>query len=102
MPTRHRAVRVPVDLGVVVAVQVDEAGRDDQPRRIEDLGPCRVVDAADLGDAAAGDADIGDDPRQARPVDHGAVLDHDVIHGEPPVMCVSPAGILRRQTIVSK
>ena len=33
VPAGDRAVRVPADLGVVVGVQVDEAGRDDQARR---------------------------------------------------------------------
>ena len=36
VPAGDRAVRVPADLGVVVGVQVDEAGRDDQPVGVDD------------------------------------------------------------------
>ena len=60
-----------------MGVAVDKAGRDDLAVGIDHaLG--RRADAADLDDLAAGDADIGAVARQARAVDHGAVLDEQV------------------------
>ena len=59
VPARDRAPRVPLDLRVVVGVQVDEAGRDDQAVRVEHALGARLVDAPDLRDPAAADADVG-------------------------------------------
>ena len=76
------AVRVPVHLRVVVRVQVDEAGRHDEPLGIEDARPLLVVDAPDRGDQPVLDADVGAEARRAQPVDHGAAADDGVEHGE--------------------
>ena len=74
---RRHAVR-PDGLAVVVGVQVDEAGRDQQAGRV-DL-PCRVaVDGADRGDDAVGDRDVADERLAAEAVDDGAVADDQVV-----------------------
>ena len=62
-------------------VHVDEAGADEEAARVDHaLG--RLVDAADLGDPAARDADVGAVPGIAGAVDHTAASDQDVEHAE--------------------
>ena len=46
-----------MDLGVVVGVEVDEAGRDDAVAGVEYARAFRVVDPTDLGHAAVLDTD---------------------------------------------
>ena len=70
--------RVPADLRVVMRVRVDKAGRDDSAGRIDDFRRA-VADPADLGDLAILDRDIGLAPLRAGAVDHGAVLDQQIV-----------------------
>ena len=73
--------RVHEQLEVGVRVHVDEAGADEEAARVDHaLGG--VVDATDLGDPAARDADVGAVPGIAGAVDHTAASDQDVEHAE--------------------
>src|SRR5262249_24538626 len=63
---------------VVVSVRIDEARRDDQPVRV-DGAPGAFRDLADLGDLAVGDGDVGPIARRTGSIDHGAVLDDEVV-----------------------
>src|SRR5439155_5323265 len=71
VPARQRAVRVPVDLGVVVGVEVDEAGGDDAAVGVEHPLGVLGVEAPDTGHAAVADAEVGPPARHP-----GAVDDH--------------------------
>ena len=62
-------------------VGVDEAGAHDLAGRVDDLLRGRVAEPPDRGDAVAGDADIGLEPRQPGPVHDATVADEDVEHG---------------------
>ena len=68
-----------------MGVQVDEAGRDEQPGRV-DLPGRLTVDRADRGDHPVGDRDIADEGLAAEAVDDGAVADHmsNVVAGATP------------------
>ena len=58
-------------------------GRDDVALGV-DLSRAPLADAADEGDAVADDADVGPVRAEARPVDHGAVADHQVVRHAAP------------------
>ena len=65
-------------------VRVDKARGDDAAPGLDDLASA-VPDLADLGDPAVHDRDIGLTPRCAGAVDHGAVLDQQIIgHRQAP------------------
>ncbi len=72
------AQRIPGDLRVVMAMIVDKARRDDQPRGI-DRAPGRPRQFADLDDLAVLDRDVGAEGRPAGAVDNAPVLDQEVI-----------------------
>src|SRR6266852_5080223 len=59
VPARHRAVRVPEELGVIMGVQIDEAGRDVKSARVDHLFGLMRLKVAELGDLAVLDPDIG-------------------------------------------
>ena len=65
VPARRGQVRVPCGLPVEVGVHVDEAGRDEQPVRV-DGAPAARVDRADRDDHAIVDGDIGPARRARR------------------------------------
>jgi hypothetical protein len=77
---------VPADLTVVVRVDVDEAGRDDLPGRVDRLGRIAFQRGAsrpaatNLHDLAVPDGHIGLEPVRARPVDNGSACDLEVEH----------------------
>ena len=79
MVARTTAQRIPHDLRIHVGVTVDEAGETISPSASM-VRRRRVGDAADLGDAASGDADVGDEALAARAVDDGAAA-HQKIQG---------------------
>src|SRR5438445_1061268 len=60
-------------------MRVDEAGRDDQPGRVERL-PGVLVDLADGHDAAVAHADVALPSQCPRPVDEGGAADRMVEH----------------------
>ena len=89
---RRRERGVPEDLRVVVRVDVDEAGCDDVPARVE--LPLAVEVGADGRDLAVRDRDVGARAGRARAVDDGATLDDEI--GGHGVSCrEEPAGISR-------
>jgi hypothetical protein len=65
-----------------VGLDVDEAGRDDEPRRVDAGGRPRVGEragGADPPDAVADDADVTPEPRIAGAVDDLAAGEDDVV-----------------------
>ncbi len=76
---RGRQRRVPERLRVVVRVDVDEARRDREARRIDGLFG-RLGHLADRDDLTVPDADVGAAPRPPRSVDDLATSDHTVEH----------------------
>ena len=79
VPRSGRRGRVPVQLRVVVGVDVDEARRDGQTVGVDDLARLdRVAERADLGDAAVVHCDIRGACRPARPVHDGAAPDEEI------------------------
>ena len=66
------------DQRLAVAVQVDEAGRDDEAGGV-DLALRRAQIGADGGDGAAGDRHIADLVEAGFGVDHAAISDQQVV-----------------------
>ena len=54
VPTRRSEVRVPRDLAIIMSMDIDEAGRDEESGRV-DFAPTRTSLTADTGDLAAVD-----------------------------------------------
>ncbi len=77
MQRRRAGSRIPEQLGVVVRVQVDESGRDDEAIGV-DRARRRIVDVADLDNAAVANRDVGPARLRTGAVDDGAVPDDDV------------------------
>jgi hypothetical protein len=77
VPRRGGRRRVPVQLRVVVRVDVDEARRHGQAVGIELFG-APLVDPTDLGDAPVAHGDVGREGGQARPVDDPPAPDDEV------------------------
>ena len=72
-------MRVPEHLGVIVGVQVDEAGGDDQAGGIDLFIGLPRGNAPDRGDQASRDADVAPVPGGAGAVHDHAVADHLVV-----------------------
>ena len=70
---------IPEELGVVVGVDVDEAGSDHEATGV-DGATGALVDLAHGDDAAVAHADVGHPPWRSRPVDQRAALDENVEH----------------------
>jgi hypothetical protein len=75
---RGRGDRVPVELHVVVGVDVDEARRHDQAVRVDDA-PCFAFDTADRADPPVAHRDVRGEAGQAGAVDDLAAADHEVV-----------------------
>ncbi len=77
---------------VGVRVQVDEAGRDDQPARVDFVRRGRrgrIAGHDQRGDLAGGDRNVGGESCRAAAVDYRAVADYQVVfHGAPIVAFV--------------
>ena len=72
-----------------MGVDVHEAGRDDGAGGV-DLLRALAGNAADLGNAAAADADVCVAARRAGAVDDGAPTDHEVMaHGCSPCLVLN-------------
>ena len=78
MPARNRAPRIPSDLGVVVGVQIDEAGRDNQSISIDDPFGETLRPTPELRDLAVFDPDVAAVARDPGAVDDGAAFDLNV------------------------
>ncbi len=81
MPAGNRAVRVPSNLRIVVSMQIDEAGRDDQPVGIDDFFREARGTAADLRDLAILDEKIALKARNSGSVDDRSAFDLNVVFG---------------------
>jgi hypothetical protein len=79
VPGRRRQDRVPGCLAVVMGVDIDPAGGDEEPVGGE-LAPRRPGLAADRGDDPAVDRDIAAEARPPGAVEDGAAADDDVVH----------------------
>ena len=91
MPARNGAVGVPLDLRVVVGVQVDEAGRDDQPLGVKQLvGVGGVHSAAHLGDDAVLDSDIRLEAGHPCAIDDCAATNQNIKLGHLSLLQASP------------
>ena len=75
--TGRRQLAVPGHLPVIMRVDVDEARRDEQARRI-DLFCAGLLYGADSGDVAVLEPDIRDEGRGAGSVDHRSVADDEM------------------------
>ena len=95
----RRGRRVPEELGVVVGVRVDDAGRDHQPGGVE-LGAAGSATSPDLDDAAVLDADVGLPGGTPGAVDDRAGSDHVVEHWTSDVVRVLP-GLRQRADAAS-
>ncbi len=93
MPGRWREFSVPGRLTVIVGVDVDEAGRDEEAARV-DLILAGRCDLADGGDDAVVDGDIALEGRRAGAIDNGAVADDEVVHGVAVMLLNSDGGRL--------
>ena len=92
VPRRAREQAVPHDLGVVVGVDVDEAGGDDSALGVNDT-PGGLVEPALGRDPPAADAHVGAVAGQPAAVDHGPILDEQVEgHGCVVLLKPCPAG----------
>ena len=84
MVGREGAERIPQDLGIVVAVVVDEPGRHDAPIRLDDP-PRRAVEASQLDDPTARHAHVSVERGPTGAIDDATVLDQEVVgHESPP------------------
>ncbi len=82
MQAGRRRPTVPVQLGVVVRMRVDEPRRHEQSIGVEHrLGG--VADSTDFDDAATIDPDVGHIGRTARAVDDRPAFDYVVKHVPP-------------------
>ena len=75
VPARNGAIGVPVNLRVVVGVQVHEPGRHDEARGVEFPGSRSRGNSPDFHHFASPDAHIGAQPRQAGAVNDGSASD---------------------------
>ena len=80
VPRRRGQQRIPADLAVVVSVDVDEAGGDQQSFGVDGPASGRPREIADLGDDAVVHGDICRPLRSSRPVDEIAATDNEVVH----------------------
>ena len=84
VPRRRRRRRLPVQLRIVVRMDVDESRRDDAPVGV-DGARCALRHPADADDAAVAHGDVGAVGRHARAVDDpAAAYDEVEAHASPP------------------
>jgi hypothetical protein len=81
VPARRRQHRIPRGLRVVVRVQIDEPGRDEQARSVDLTAP--APDGADRRDAASVEGEIPGERWLTRPVDDRPAPNHYVVHVDP-------------------
>ena len=78
-PSGQGGVWVPVELGIIVGVQVYGARGDDAAAGVQLLGSPAVDASADHGHAAILDSNVGTNAGHSRPVDNGTPADYQVI-----------------------
>ena len=92
VPRRGADRGVPGGLTVVVGVDVDPAGGDDEPVGVE-LLPAAALDPAHLGDASVGHGHVALPARRPRAVDDGPAPDHQIVLGHVPLLVPVAAGV---------
>src|SRR5215831_16067124 len=78
VPAAGGAVRVPVDLRIIVGMEINKPGGHNQPAGINHLGGIAAVKAANLGDLAILDANVGTVPRHACAIYHCPASDQSI------------------------
>src|SRR6266851_985923 len=78
MPASDRAVRIPVELRIIVRVQVDRTRSDDQAGSVKHFGRIGTLEPANFGNLAVLDPNVGTVARQLGAVDNHAVLNDRV------------------------
>src|ERR1700730_1767482 len=81
MPSGDRAIRIPVNLCIVVGVQIHEAWSDYTTRCIQRAHRGRVLDAADLADPSVLDAHVGTEAWQPGAVDYCPTANDQIVFG---------------------
>jgi len=80
---RRRQGRVPGDLGVVVGVDVDDAGHQGEAAGIDHFGGA-AADLADRGDPRIAYRNVGATRVMPKPVDNRGATDQQIVHSSPP------------------
>src|SRR5713226_8823840 len=78
MPTADGAIRVPVQRRIIVRVQIDRPRSDDQSRGIQHLFGIAALQAANLGNLAVLDPQVGVVRRHQSPIAHHASLSNHI------------------------
>ena len=86
MPAGEGAVGVPENLGVVVGMQVNEAGSHDETFGVDHPVGGAAVEAADLDDSTILDCDVADVPRGTGAVHDGAAPNDNVVMRHHPLL----------------
>ena len=94
--------RIDEQLEVGVGVHVDEAGADEQPVGIDHSGRGLGRKSSDRSDTAAGDADVGGEPRIAGPVDDPAAANQQVEHRALLLVLIEVRNELARHPLVAR
>jgi len=79
VPSGRRQVRVPGGLSVIVGVDIDPSGRDEETCRIDLAPPLAHVDS-DGDDAIPVDRDIGSALLGSGAIDDGSTANYEVVH----------------------
>src|SRR5262244_2866170 len=74
VPTANRAVGIPVQLSIIVGVEINKPRGHDEPAGIDHLGRLVAVEPADLGDLAIFDANVSLVAWHPRPIDDRAAF----------------------------
>jgi hypothetical protein len=74
-----------------VGVRVDEAGRDDESRGLDDAASLRAPEIADRRDGLPADAHVGAPAGRTRAVDDRPTPDHEIEHGDGTLTFLSVA-----------
>ena len=88
MPAGNRTPGVPANLGVIMGMQVNKPGGDNQAVRLNDALRSAGRPTADLGDFSILDPDIGLKARDAHPVNNRSPFDMNIklSHGISPLI----------------
>src|SRR5712691_13368574 len=78
VPTADRTIRIPVQLGVVMGVEINKPRGHDEPAGIDHLGRVAAVEPTDLGDLAILDANVGFIPWHPRAIDDRATFNDGI------------------------
>src|SRR4029077_797511 len=79
VPARRTKERIPRHLAVIVGVDIDPSGRDEEAGRV-DLATGGACFAADAGDYAVVDRDVAGEGGRSAAIDNFAVSDYEIMH----------------------